>query len=107
MVPSVLWTLAHHKIPLLTIMHNNRAWHQEAMHLQRTGVRRDRNSQSWRIGTRIEAPFVDFASVAKGMGMWAEGPISDPAQLGPAIARALAVVKRGLPALIDVVTQPR
>ncbi|HEY4319241.1 MAG TPA: thiamine pyrophosphate-binding protein [Herbaspirillum sp.] len=107
MVPSVLWTLAHHKIPLLTIMHNNRAWHQEAMHLQRMSVRRDRDPLSWREGTRIEAPFVDYASVAKGMGMWAEGPISDPAQLGPAIARALAVVKRGLPALIDVVTQPR
>ncbi|RXZ38732.1 thiamine pyrophosphate-binding protein [Oxalobacteraceae bacterium CAVE-383] len=107
MVPSVLWTLAHHKIPLLTIMHNNRAWQQEAMHLQRTGLRRDRNAQSWRIGTRIEAPFVDYATVAKGMGMWSEGAISDPAKLGPAIARALAVVKSGLPALIDVVTQPR
>ena len=107
MVPSVLWTLCHHKIPLLTIMHNNRAWQQEAMHLQRVGLRRDRNSQSWRVGTRIEAPFVDYATVAKGMGMWAEGPITDPAKLGPAIARALAVVQSGLPALIDVVTQPR
>ena len=27
--PGVLWTAAHHKIPLLTIMHNNRAYHQE------------------------------------------------------------------------------
>jgi acetolactate synthase-1/2/3 large subunit len=107
MVPSVLWTLAHHKIPMLTVMHNNRAWHQEAMHLQRMGVRRDRDSLNWRVGTRIEAPHVDYATVAKGMGMWAEGPISDPAQLGPAIARALAVVKSGLPALLDVVTQPR
>jgi acetolactate synthase-1/2/3 large subunit len=107
MVPSVLWTLAHHKIPMLTIMHNNRAWQQEAMHLQRTGLRRNRNPDTWRIGTRIEAPFVDYASIAKGMGMWSEGVISDPAKLGPAIARALAVVKSGLPALLDVVTQPR
>ncbi|MDB5990405.1 MAG: thiamine pyrophosphate-binding protein [Herbaspirillum sp.] len=106
-VPSVLWTLAHHKIPMLTIMHNNRSWHQEAMHLQRMGVRRDRDSTSWRTGTQIEAPYVDYATVAKGMGMWSEGPITDPALLGPAIARALAVVKSGLPALIDVVTQPR
>ncbi|MDB5764174.1 MAG: thiamine pyrophosphate-binding protein [Herminiimonas sp.] len=107
MVPSVLWTLAHHKIPLLTIMHNNRAWHQETMHIQRMSTRRNRNPESWRNGTLIEAPFVDFAMVAKGMGVWAEGPISDPALLGPAIKRALAVVKSGLPALIDVVTQPR
>jgi acetolactate synthase-1/2/3 large subunit len=107
MVPSMFWTLAHHKIPLLSIMHNNRAWHQEAMHIQRMGVRRDRDPTTWRVGTRIEAPFIDYATMAKSMGVWAEGPISDPAQLGPAIARALAVVKSGLPALIDVVTQPR
>ena len=36
-----------------------------------------------------------------------EGPITTPDQLGPAIARALKVVKSGHPALIDVVTQPR
>jgi hypothetical protein len=39
--------------------------------------------------------------------MWAEGPISEPADLGPAIARAMAQVKSGKPALIDVLTQPR
>jgi len=106
-VPSVLWTLAHHKIPLLSIMHNNRSWHQETMMLQRVAVQRDRDPTSWRIGTQLEGPHIDFATVAKGMGVWAEGPITDPAQLGPAIQRALAVVKSGLPALLDVVTQPR
>ena len=29
--PGVLWTAAHHKIPLLSIMHNNRGYHQEVM----------------------------------------------------------------------------
>ncbi len=27
--PGVLWTAAHHRIPLLTIMHNNRAYHRK------------------------------------------------------------------------------
>src|SRR6516164_29745 len=27
--PGVLWTAAHHRIPLLSVMHNNRAYHQE------------------------------------------------------------------------------
>jgi hypothetical protein len=31
----------------------------------------------------------------------------DPNDLGPAIQRALAVVKRGEPALVDVVSQGR
>lgn len=46
-------------------------------------------------------------AMAQGFGIHAEGPISDPKDLGPAIARAINVVKRGEPALVDVVTQPR
>ena len=41
------------------------------------------------------------------MGVYAEGPIDDPKDLGAALKRAIAVVKRGEPALLDVVTQPR
>ena len=33
--PGVLWTAAHHKIPILMLMHNNRCYHQEIMHIQR------------------------------------------------------------------------
>jgi benzoylformate decarboxylase/acetolactate synthase-1/2/3 large subunit len=45
--------------------------------------------------------------MAQSMGVYAEGPISDPKDLGPAIRRAVDRVKRGEPALVDVVTQPR
>ena len=31
--PSALWTAAHHELPMHTVMHNNRAWHQELMFL--------------------------------------------------------------------------
>jgi hypothetical protein len=41
------------------------------------------------------------------MGWWAKGPITDPADLGPAIKEAVAVVKDGQPALVNVMTQPR
>ena len=40
-------------------------------------------------------------------GVWSEGPISNPNDLGPALTRAVAAVKRGEPALVDVVTQVR
>jgi acetolactate synthase-1/2/3 large subunit len=52
-------------------------------------------------------PNIDYATVARGFGVHGEGPITDPNELGPAIRRALAVVRRGEPALIDVVTDPR
>ncbi len=34
---GALWTAAHHKIPLLLIIHNNRAYHAEVMLVQRDG----------------------------------------------------------------------
>ena len=105
--PGVLWTAAHHKIPLLTVMHNNRGYHQEVMHIQRMANRHQRGITNANIGTTIDNPNVDFAKIAQGMGVYAEGPITNPNDLGPAIQRALAVVKKGEPALVDVVTQPR
>lgn len=105
--PSVLWTAAHHKIPLLSVMHNNRAYHEELMHVQRMANRHNRGIDRAHIGTTFEDPAVDFAKVAQGMGVYAEGPITDPNEIAPALKRAIAVVKRGEPALVDVVTQPR
>jgi thiamine pyrophosphate-dependent acetolactate synthase large subunit-like protein len=32
--PGVLWTAVHHQLPMLTVMHNNRAWHQELMFVE-------------------------------------------------------------------------
>ena len=40
-------------------------------------------------------------------GRLVDRPISDPAQLAGALKRALAIVKSGAPALVDVLTQPR
>jgi acetolactate synthase-1/2/3 large subunit len=105
--PGVLWTAAHHKIPLLTVMHNNRGYHQEVMHIQRMANRHQRGITNWHIGTMIDNPNVDFAKIAQGMGVFAEGPITNPNDVRPALQRALAVVKKGEPALVDVVTQPR
>ena len=105
--PSVLWTAAHHRIPLLSVMHNNRAYHEELMHVQRMANRHNRGIDRAYIGTTFEDPHFDFAKIAQGMGVYAEGPISDPNELAPALKRAIAVVKGGQPALLDVVTQPR
>jgi acetolactate synthase-1/2/3 large subunit len=105
--PGVLWTAAHHRIPLLSVMNNNRAYHQEVMHIQRMANRHQRGIANAHIGTRLEDPYIDYATVARGLGLHSEGPVTDPKDLGPALRRAIAVVERGEPALVDVVTQPR
>ena len=105
--PGVLWTAAHHKIPLLSVMHNNRAYHQEVMHVQRMANRHNRGIDRAVIGTTLDDPNIDYSKIAQGLGVHAEGPITDPKDLGPALKRAVEIVRRGEPALVDVVTQPR
>ena len=36
--PGSIWTAAHHNLPMLTIMHNNRAYHMEVMYLQHVAM---------------------------------------------------------------------
>jgi acetolactate synthase I/II/III large subunit len=105
--PGVLWTAAHHRIPLLTLIHNNGGYHQEKMHLQLMANRHDRGIDRAGIGTTLRNPNFDFAKMAQSMGVFAEGPISDPKELAGAIRRALSVVRSGAPALLDIVSQPR
>jgi acetolactate synthase I/II/III large subunit len=109
--PGALWSATHHNIPLLSVMHNNRGYHQEVMHVQRLSNRRNRVASLGKtmgpIGTSIEAPDIDYATLAKSMGWWSAGPIKDPKELAPTLKRAVEVVKSGQPALVDVWTQPR
>lgn len=106
-VPGVLWTAAHHRIPLLSIMHNNRAYHQEHMFLQDMASRAGRGVENAGIGVTLEDPHINYATMAKAYGMYSSGPIENPNDFGPALKAALEVVKKGEPALIDLVTQPR
>jgi thiamine pyrophosphate-dependent acetolactate synthase large subunit-like protein len=79
--PGVLWTAVHHKIPLLSIMHNNRGYHQEVMFVEQQCAIRNRGGDRAHIGTKINEPNIDYALMAKAYGMYSEGPISDPKDL--------------------------
>ncbi len=105
-LPSTLWTAAHHKIPMLTVMHNNRAYNQEIMLISRMAALRDRDVSRCTIGSEINNPAIDFAGMARSMGWYAEGPIEHPSDLPGAIRRAIAAVENGQPALLDTITHP-
>jgi thiamine pyrophosphate-dependent acetolactate synthase large subunit-like protein len=107
-VPGVHWTAAHHRIPLLSIVHNNRSYHQEVMHVQKMAGWRQRGADKGvDPGNSIDDPAIDFAGLAKSLGVFSAGPISSPHELRPALARAIDVVEQGEPALVDVISQPR
>ena len=104
--PGVLWTAAHHRIPLLSVMLNNRGYHQEIMHVQRMCNQRNRGIDNGTKGSTLTDP-TSTSQRWRRAGRSSEGPITDPNDLGPALRRAIAAVKRGEPALVDVVTQAR
>ncbi len=105
--PGALWTAARHQIPILIVMQNNRAYHQEVMWFQREALSRGRSVDRTQQGFGLGNPNIDFAKLAASMGVGSSGPITDPKDLAAAIKRGIGVVKRGEPYLIDVVTQPR
>ena len=63
--PGVLWTAVHHRIPLLSVMHNNRGYHQEVTHVQRMANLRDRVLNAGPVGTTIEGPNIEYAKLAQ------------------------------------------
>jgi thiamine pyrophosphate-dependent acetolactate synthase large subunit-like protein len=108
MTSSSLWTAAKHRIPLLIVMHNNQSFYNSEEHGIELAKFRNRPVENAGIGTHVGDPAVDFTQVARGFGVDAEGPVVRPADLRPALEKALKVVKeKKLPALVDVVTEPR
>jgi acetolactate synthase-1/2/3 large subunit len=105
--PGALWTAANQELPMLIVMNNNRSYGNDWGHQIRVAQHRGRPVENARIGQEINDPPPDFAAIARGFGIHAEGPIEDPNMLAGALARAIEVVKQGKPALVDVVTAGR
>ena len=106
--PGALWTAAHSRIPLLAVMYNNRAYYNDWEHQIRVARHRGTPEENARVGQEIDEPAPDFAAMARSMGWYAEGPITDPDEAGPAIARAAAYVReRRMPALVDTIVRKR
>jgi acetolactate synthase-1/2/3 large subunit len=104
---GALWVAAKHGIPMLIVMHNNRAYYNDWEHQLRMAQLRGTDESRAHIGMDLFGPEPDFATLARSMGCWGEGPIERPQDVRPALERALVEVKRGRPALIDTITQHR
>ncbi len=104
MAPGALWTAAHHDAPLLVVLMNNRSWGNDELHQREVAKQRGRAVERAHIGQRTEDPEADLAAIARGFGAWATGPIDDPEAVAPALREALAEVKRGKVAVVEVIT---
>jgi thiamine pyrophosphate-dependent acetolactate synthase large subunit-like protein len=104
---SALYTAAHEKLPLLMVMLNNSSYYNSEEHGLRMAEARGRPPSRAGIGTRPEAPAVDFAGLARSFGIGATGPIASTGDLPRALATAVEAVASGEPYLVDVVTEVR
>ncbi len=104
---GALWVAAKHRIPLLVVMYNNRAYYNDWEHQIRMARQRGTPLERAHIGMDLVDPAPDFAALAKSMGWYAEGPIDQPAELPAALQRAIKRVRAGQPALLDTITQKR
>lgn len=106
--PGGLWTATHENIPLLVVMYNNRGYYNDWAHQIRFAKQRGNPVERAAIGMEIDHPPPDFAKLAQSFGWYAEGPIENANEVGPALRRAIqAIREQGKPALIDTVTQFR
>ncbi len=104
---GALWSAAKNNIPMLIVMYNNRAYYNDWEHQIRVANFRGTPVERAYIAQDITGPEPDFATMARSMGWYAEGPIENPADIAPALRRAIAQVKAGKPALVDTVVRPR
>ena len=104
---AALWTAAHHRIPMLVVMYNNRAYYNDWEHQIRIAEHRGTPVENAYIGMDLMDPDPDFAMLARSFGWYAEGPITDPNAVRPALERALREVKAGRPALLDTIVRKR
>jgi len=108
MTSSALWTAAKHRIPLLMVMHNNQSYYNSEEHGIEVAKFRSRPVENAGIGTHVDDPAIDFATMARSFGVSGEGPVRNPADLRPAVERGLKYVReKQLPYLVDAIAEPR
>ena len=105
---AALWVASYHRMPMLVVMYNNRAYYNDWEHQILVARERGRDEAMAYLGMEIDNPSPDFAGLARSFGWYADGPVENPNDLKGAVERARDVVLgEGRPALVDVVTAPR
>jgi len=99
---GAIWTAVHYKIPILIVINNNNSWGNDEFHQRNIANKRQRPIENAWIGQRMTEPATDYATIVRGYGGWAEGPIENPAELTHVFNGAIAQVEKGNVAVVDV-----
>jgi acetolactate synthase I/II/III large subunit len=103
---TALWTAVHNQIPLLVVIANNRSYFNDEIHQERMARQRNRPVENKWIGQAIREPDIDLAALGRAQGAAAFGPVEQPARLAGTLADAIAAVRAGQLAVVDVRVLP-
>jgi len=104
MAPGAIWSAAAHRAPMLLVIANNSTWGNDELHQREVAEQRGRPLENAHVGQRMADPSIDIAGVARSMGAFAPGPVTDPAKLSLAFAEAIEAVRAGKVAVVEVIT---
>ncbi len=103
---SALWTAAHHRLPLLVVVANNRSYFNDEVHQERVALQRGRPVENRSVGQHIRNPDPDLAALASSLGLKGHGPVDDPEQLKAALEAAVSEAEAGEAVVVDVRVSP-
>jgi thiamine pyrophosphate-dependent acetolactate synthase large subunit-like protein len=103
---TALWTGVHYRVPALIIVANNESFFNDELHQERMARVRGRPVENRWIGMRMSDPAFDLATLARGQGATGYGPVRSADELAAAIGKAVADVRAGAVAVIDVRVLP-
>jgi thiamine pyrophosphate-dependent acetolactate synthase large subunit-like protein len=103
---TAIWTAAHHGVPLLIVVANNRSYFNDEVHQERVAIDRGRPVQNKHVGQAIGEPDIDIAAMARAQGATAFGPVETIKALKTALAEAIGAVQSGQTVVIDARVEP-
>jgi thiamine pyrophosphate-dependent acetolactate synthase large subunit-like protein len=103
---TAVWTAAHYQIPCLMIVCNNRSFYNDELHQGRMAAHRGRPEENRWIGQHIAEPDIDIAAMARAQGALGIGPVTQTADVQPAIEQGIAAVRGGQVCVIDARVLP-
>lgn len=103
---TAFWTAANARLPLLTLVVNNRSFFNDELHQERVAQERGRPVDNRWIGQRIDNPAPDLAQMARAQGLRGMGPVNNARELRETLEQALQAVQQGEAVVVDVRVQP-
>ncbi|HXG64585.1 MAG TPA: thiamine pyrophosphate-binding protein [Blastocatellia bacterium] len=99
---EALWSMARYEVPVITIVLNNRSYNEPR---QRILGKMSKQGQTGKdMACYLGSPDVDFARIASAFGIGGE-TVADPADLRPALDRAIKAARDGKPYVLDMVVE--